>query len=475
MRRVMLLVIDSFHPTVFQDCLNSGKVPALAFLAKHGHNSHAISTFPTMTPTASATLATGTHCDSHHVPGFIWYDYKNADFVNYGSSLQALLTLGPIKIFSDLFYNLNDSQLNPEVTTIYEDLEKIGIDSACINFFIRRAGKKHKPNFHWFMELSRIFGLKKNFLAGPDTLIWGEIVGPNNISHLNLQGGIFKKLGVNDSYSSQMVSNLVRTKTLPQFSLVYFPDNDRYSHIYGPLNTHLSIQTVDRLIGEILSSFGSWERALQECHFIAIGDHSQSIVGYKNAVRLDKIFSKYRLSPRGLYFGNDSQLVISANERMAAIDIIDKELDINKILECLAQEKNIGLVMWKKDEIYNILSDGKSLRFNKNNKTQDEKPMKWQIEGDAGVIDAEIYPDAFERISAVLDYGNPTKIILSAPLGWEYYMPGAPIHPGGGSHGSLHSEDSIVPVISAGQGHIFTANRTLDIKQHILKIFTDNA
>lgn len=480
MRRVMVLVVDSFHPKVLKGLLEKGKAPALGYLAKHGILSSAASTFPTMTPTASATIATGYHCDQHHVPGFIWYDEKKSYYVNYGASLAALLTYGPVKAFSDLFYSLNDSQLNKNISTVYEDLHKMGIASACINFFIRRAGKVYSPKFHWLMNFFRTMGLKKQDIKGPDTLVWGEVISPGGEQNQSLPQGMFNKFGVNDKYTSQIVSHLIRIKKLPAFSLVYFPDNDRYSHVHGPLNTQLSIEKVDAGIGEILSAFGSWERALRECHFIVIGDHAQSQVQRNGILRLDKILAKYKLSPQRFSFGNKNQMVVSANERMASININDETIEIQEVIDRLGAEKQLGLIMWKDATGYNILSEDNKLTFKRNGEFEDSHGLKWEFAGDLTTVGAKVegskicfhdYPDAFERISAALDYGSTRKILLSAPVGFEYYMPGAPVHPGGGSHGSLHFEDSIVPVISAGRGEIFSNKRTLDIKKHIIDFF----
>lgn len=480
MRRAMLLVIDSLHPKVLKECLNSGKVPALAFLGKHGRLSTAVSTFPTMTPTASATIATGVHCDLHHVPGFIWYDNLRSRYVNYGASLRALLSLGPVRVFSELFYNLNDEHLNPHISTIYEELHRRGISSACINFFIRRGPKVHTSNFHWLMKIFTAFGLKRKSLLGPESLVWGETAHPKEKFYRKLPHGIFNKFGFNDKFTSEAVCHLIQTESLPEFTIAYFPDNDRYSHVYGPLRSHPSIISVDEGIGHILSSFGSWERALRGCHFVVVGDHAQSFVGPKNTLHLDEVLKDYRLSPGKIAFGSKGQLIVSVNERMAIIDFLDKNLNLDQVAERLSFEKNIGLVMWKKNNQYHIIGEGKKLSFVKNGSVEDGNGLKWEVSGELSVIGAYIegtkirfgaYPDAFERISAALDYGTTPKILLSAPLGWEYFMPGAPTHPGGGSHGSLHRQDSVVPVISAGQGEVFAGNRTADIKEHILNFF----
>jgi hypothetical protein len=41
---------------------------------------------------------------------------------------------------------------------------------------------------------------------------------------------------------------------------------------------------------------------------------------------------------------------------------------------------------------------------------------------------------------------------VSARLGWEFADAGGHHHAGGGSHGSLRAEDSLVPLVTAGFG-----------------------
>jgi hypothetical protein len=50
----------------------------------------------------------------------------------------------------------------------------------------------------------------------------------------------------------------------------------------------------------------------------------------------------------------------------------------------------------------------------------------------------------------VLACPNAGDVVASAALGWEFRDPGGGHHLGGGSHGSLLAEDSLVPLISAG-------------------------
>src|SRR5207237_5542213 len=66
----------------------------------------------------------------------------------------------------------------------------------------------------------------------------------------------------------------------------------------------------------------------------------------------------------------------------------------------------------------------------------------WQTGGDARILDQ---PDALARTWSALANPNAGELLVSATDGWEFADLGGPHHAGGGSHGSLVAEDSIVP------------------------------
>ena len=72
------------------------------------------------------------------------------------------------------------------------------------------------------------------------------------------------------------------------------------------------------------------------------------------------------------------------------------------------------------------------------------------MEGDADLLPESEYPNALERIEGVLNCANAGDVVVSAALGYEFSDAGGGHHAGGGSHGSLHAADSLVPLITAG-------------------------
>ena len=66
------------------------------------------------------------------------------------------------------------------------------------------------------------------------------------------------------------------------------------------------------------------------------------------------------------------------------------------------------------------------------------------------MILSEKYPNAFERIACILSLKNSGHLMVTARPGYEFKLPRTSVHGGGGSHGSLHAQDSVVPLLIAG-------------------------
>jgi hypothetical protein len=57
-------------------------------------------------------------------------------------------------------------------------------------------------------------------------------------------------------------------------------------------------------------------------------------------------------------------------------------------------------------------------------------------------VDSTIYPDALGRVWSALECPHSGDVLVSAELGYEFVDWGGAAHVGGGSHGSLHRDDS---------------------------------
>jgi len=106
--------------------------------------------------------------------------------------------------------------------------------------------------------------------------------------------------------------------------------------------------------------------------------------------------------------------------------------------------------MWQEGAWYAVRYDGGELRFRRGGDAEDARGNRWQLAGDRDLLDPGTYPNALERIEGALACETAGDVIVSARLGDEFADIGGQHHAGGGSHGSLHAEDSVVPIVAAG-------------------------
>lgn len=461
-KKIILCVIDSLHPQALSDCFSRGWIPALNFLRNRGfYHKDCVSVFPTMTPTAAAAITTGTHPDAHGVRGFIWYDERERRIVNYGATPMAIYSIGVKTVLEELVYNLNGKHLNPQVPTIYEILSAAGISSACINFFIHRGKKQYRPALPFTLRLFSRFKWTDRLIQGPDELVLGRVVCPSWLDPAGAPATPWSKFGINDLFTGYALRQMIRQGRLPQFTLAYFPDTDAMAHDHGPLRTQKSLRRVDKQLASILDLYPSWDKALEELTFIIVGDHSQTLVGRSRRYLIDlqNILSDFTQLSLGATHSNEL-VAISPNERMAVLNFPQDLAVRDKVIKRLARDYRITQIMWKQGEEYRVVQGGRQaeLVFKLGGPCWDRYGNSWSWDGDLRVVDMRLqgtqlvdgdYPDALYRIKTALD-GNPGAVLLSAMPGYEFQGEHAPLHPGGGSHGSLHKEDSLVPLIIAG-------------------------
>jgi hypothetical protein len=97
-----------------------------------------------------------------------------------------------------------------------------------------------------------------------------------------------------------------------------------------------------------------------------------------------------------------------------------------------------------------VLRGGGELRFRRGPGEADARGNRFTVEGDADLLHPQLHPNALERIEGALTCPSAGEVIVSAAPGWEFADSGGAHHVGGGSHGSLRAEDSVVPLITAG-------------------------
>src|SRR3954469_19248610 len=125
-QKLVLVVVDGMTPAAFERAVESGRAPALGFLAEHGDYRKATSVFPSLTPVCLTSIATGAGPGVHHIPSLVWGDRQERRLVEYGSSFAALRAAGLSQSLFDPIFNMNARHLSTDVVTVYEKKKEKG-------------------------------------------------------------------------------------------------------------------------------------------------------------------------------------------------------------------------------------------------------------------------------------------------------------------------------------------------------------
>jgi hypothetical protein len=106
--------------------------------------------------------------------------------------------------------------------------------------------------------------------------------------------------------------------------------------------------------------------------------------------------------------------------------------------------EGVDLVATRENSEAIVHSPRGDLRFAPDGDHRDRRGRAWRLEGERAALDldGETYPDALDRLWSALECPHSGDVLASARLGYEFVDWGGADHVGGGSHGSLHRDDS---------------------------------
>ncbi len=477
---VVLLIVDSLMDEPLRAAISEGRAPALQFLMEKGlYYPEMVSSYPTMSVTIDSTLLTGTYSDEHRLPGLVWYDEAEQRVINYGSARGEIMRLGTKKVLFDGVYQMNHDHLSEKVETVHEALYKDGLSSASINGMIFRGDVEQHLTVP--RAISGLNFLPKNLeIKGPELFVLGSLsrYNPKN----QMKGTAWQAFGMNDSFAIQEMKHLILKDKMPAFSLVYMSDLDKSVHKKGRMDLK-GVEQVDKEIGKLLDAYGSWEEAKEQAVWIVLGDSGQARVKDKDEdslIRLASLTDHYQVDVGTKRPAADDQLVFALNERMAYVYLMDDSLAYKDVFSMVSTDDRIGWIAWKEDDVNHVVSGTKRMQFQPGGDLVDEYGKSWSLDGDATVLDLFIeddrtircgdYPDALSRLNGALHSHEGRYLILDAKPGFEFATEHSPTHPGGASHGSLHRDDSITPMIVTGTDVRPATNRLVDLKSWILEL-----
>lgn len=482
-KKVLLVVIDALAEDVIRPAIDAGKLPTFAALEAAGESSTTTAIFPSITPAATASIATGVYPVDHGIAGAYWWDEERNTVAFFGSDLWLILNEGPGKYFRDFMVSLNERHLKAD--PIFESIEREGKTAAVINYMWFRGACTHEVNAPLLLELLS-GGSIPDVVRGPTHLGLADFV-PLNLSHaeaaFNPSGGINQRYGFHDDCTAASLHKLFSAgvEDIPDFTLAYFPNNDFESHDEGPGDALPSVQKVDQHLAELCEQFGGVESFLQHFAVVVCGDHSQSVTDSDDQVRdivLDELLGSFRQVKAGQTWGDADQILICTNLRAAQIYVHSELPDVRlrHLVDDLLAENRIDQVIIRSGDAFEVLTaDRGSCCFQKCEEggTRDEYGNHWNIVGDLRAVDASEedgrlsygdYPNALERVATGFS-GPSASLWVTARPGHEFRIAETHTHPGG-SHGSLHRLDSTSTFIAAGlpAGLTLPPNpRTVDI------------
>ncbi|MED1725311.1 alkaline phosphatase family protein [Brevibacillus parabrevis] len=483
MKKVILFLIDSMMPDVLERCIAANKAPGLRFLMEHSqYIPDCVTVFPTMTASIDCSLITGVYPDQHKIPGLVWYNSEQNKIVNYINGAVPVHKLGITHCATNVLFDLNERHLSKAVKTIHEVVEEHGLVSGSINVIAHRGHKQHKVHMPPLLDAVTSFQLRE-MVSGPTIMSMGTLVRPNLFRPVtwNFSQTALESYGINDTYAIDVLIEVIRSGKQPQFTLVYLPENDHKLH-QSPEQAVSHLADVDRQLVRFLDSFSSWEQVLERNVCILISDHGQTVIGESedHNISLDALLRPFAVHAWGKEVTSDVEVVICNNERMCFLYPVNGGQQ-SAIVDAVSVDERIDLIAWKEGEKVMVRRGGskQEMSFWRNGKYPDAYGCSWEIEGDPAVLDVQFdgetlafdtYPDAFSRLYGAAFAQADEVVILTASPGYEFLSECAPTHLGGGSHGSLHKQDSLIPLVIAGAANPFPLPaRLVDVKAFVLR------
>jgi type I phosphodiesterase/nucleotide pyrophosphatase len=457
-KKLVLAVIDALKPEMLERAVEHGRAPALATLMRRGtYVRECVSTFPSVTPVAAATITTGVGPDEHHIPAMNWYHRGEERYVEYGSSFEASRAFGLMRSLYDTVYNMNMAHLARERPTVFERLGDAGVRSACTTYLIYRGRKRHAAlEGGIYGRLARAGGFR-HAVWGPDELFYADLFDSRGTDCRSTLG----MPGQRDQHTACVGAHLVE-HDLADFMLLSLPDNDTHSHKRGPFAQVTSIASADRALERVMHVAGGPDEFLRDHAVIVMSDHAQ--VAISAQVNLAETLSSWRVLDPLDDDPGAADIAVCPSQRSAQIYALDRDKrrgDTERLTRELRDVEGVDVLAWRDGDEGAVWTPRGELRIAPGGDLTDVRGGTWSVEGDLsalgltahdGRLGGELYPLAPARLWAALQNPNAGDVLISAAPGVEFVDWGGVAHVGGGSHGSLHRGDSLGVLLTCGVG-----------------------
>jgi hypothetical protein len=477
---VLLLVLDGIRPDVLRAAIRDGDAPNLAALADAGEAVwDAVSVFPSITPAATAAIATGEAPARSGIVGHAWYDEDERHVVVYGAMTETVVATGPIRVFHNNVWRMNRDDLR--AATLFEELHERGFDGACVNFPIRRGPHTHPIRMKTvggYLLGGRLLGPS---VEGPKHYYMGDLFYSHQtgFSGRKASGGLRRSVGINDEYASRIGAMLVKERSAP-FNLVYFFKGDSIAHHHGLGAQRRWLATADGYVGRIFEAGGGAAKVLQDFVVLALSDHGHApLLPQRRYVNLRRIPGEKVSFGVKARFGNGTSVVVVPNGRSALL-YLREDREPGDVVEALVGRRGVDLGAWQEGGWGVVRRLGRELRFKPGAGAADPYGRSWILAGDPRALDLAVsggavrygeYPDALGRLWGCLRSPRCGDVVLSATPGYTFGEVSGGYHTAS-DHGSLHASDSNVFVLASGlPAGLAAPRRITDVAPTLLEHF----
>jgi hypothetical protein len=455
-KKLVLAVIDSLKPDALDAAIEEGRAPALSSLRDRGtYIRDCLSTFPSVTPVASAAIATGCGPGDHNIPSMNWYHRGEERYIEYGSSFPATRAFGVVRSLYDTVYNMNMAHLTRARRTLFEHLDDVGLRTACTTWLIYRGRTRHDPSgtsvYRRIAEAAQF----RHPVYGARELFYADLFDSRDTGCTSALG----LPGQRDRHTGCVGAYLVE-HDLFDFLLFSLPDNDTHSHKAGPEGQLVSIAEADRALERIIQVAGGVDAFLEEHAVIVMSDHSQTAV--EQSVNLSDVFADARVLAPADPAPVEAELAVCPSARSAMVYVLEDSRRTElaaQAVSTLAGREGVDLIATRENGAAVVRSGRGELRFAPDGPLADARGRSWHVDGrrsalelavEGGRVSSDVYPDALNRLWSALECPHSGDVLVSAELGFEFVDWGGSDHVGGGSHGSLHRDDSEGVLILCG-------------------------
>lgn len=447
--RGIFFLMDGFRPDVLRKLIDEGKLPTLKKLfVDEGTFWNGTTVFPSTTGPAYLPMVTGCYPGTCNVPGIRWVDRQY--FLDGNWNRQGTRSYVGYESF---FFN---KDLNQDIKTIFE-------------FF---------PNHLSIHNLANK-GVSKT--AEPKKLVSTLMIFVAKLSH---------KWKMVDDFCSHLARKILSKKDI-DFSFITFLGVDEAAHLSSPFSdqTIESYVQVDLSVAKIIQTLkdrGVYEKTL----IMASADHGLSTTTkhFELCDFVDNMGFKTFVYPKVYKRNNDAACMVSGNS-MAHLYFKNKTWDKHMYYEELASKDMIAPLLEQPaiDILISRSSSGTVVVSSKRGLAEiwgKRGDIKYQvIKGDPfgfpenldpknDYFDATIntdYPDAIMQAWQIMNSPRAGDLIVTASIGWDL-RDRFEIPEHFASHGSLHREHMLVPIMCNQKLDTNVAKRTVNVFPTMLKL-----